>query len=68
MSFVTSIRTWRARRKERRAEKLLALGPKDTADADGRREVDKSFLAADPHIPSPSEWARHAGEEGKKQY
>ena len=71
MSFVIRIRTWRARRNERKAEKLIALGENDVAGAEADRlqdDIDKSFLAADAHIPQSSEWARHIGEEGKSHY
>ena len=37
MSFVIRIRTWRARRKERKAEQLVGLTKTDTAEADRMR-------------------------------
>jgi hypothetical protein len=67
MSFI-SIRAWRTRRNERRAEKLIALAavsPKDSADAKRVRDnLDKRM--ADDGFDVP--WSQHAGEEGKKHY
>jgi hypothetical protein len=66
MPFVISIRSWRARRKERKADQLIALAgdsPKDAVDAAraAQENVDRGF-GVGPGVPS------HAGEEGKKHH
>jgi hypothetical protein len=61
MAVFVRIRAWRTRRKERKAERLIALAavsPEARAAADIAREInDRAGYA-------PS----HAGEEGKKHY
>ena len=61
MSFVTRIRVWRARRKERKAEQLIALAtePKKYTPIQGQVDMANAGVFEDPGIQ------RHAGEEGK---
>ena len=69
MSFLIRIRSWRTRRKDRRAEELLALAalgrPEDAVDAERVQERVREDWWSGQLVELGGPPGGHAGEEGR---